>query len=1120
MSVRKLVALENGDSEATPASSQKRRRMSYGDSSYLTEMRMTQEENALSGILERVIVKNFMCHDHLEFTFSPNINFVQGRNGSGKSAILTAVVVGLGGNVRATNRGSSMKELVKYGKHTATIDIYIKNGGRDAFKHEVYGDCIIVERKIMSSGGGSYKIKAKDGTLVSTKKDEIIRILDHFNLQVENPVTVLNQDMSRSFLNSTDPQDLYRFFLEATQLQQMRDNYTQLQEALRSCSATIDGRKEDLPVLKKEVEEHRARYEFSKSLADKWNKLRELRRELIWTIVHEAEKEEKAVVQKVEAYEVFCSKLQEKITTYQTNFEEEQQQHKALQEDLANRTHQLSNQAREAKAANELMGKAKAKLKDQQMHAATAEKKVKSIQKEISELKEAIEKDHSAAQNDWAAQRAAWLKKREDLEMEVQEIQQGMKTEETHHGNIINTMERKKAEQKEFFLEEKAIRAKCSGLEKELTQLRSQQSNVFTVYGQWVPEVLKQIDIEHKKGMFSAKPIGPLGAFIKLRDQKWGHVAEAIIANRINSFCVNNQKDCHVLKQILNRVNFGGSQKPIITVSRFRERVHDVSQFEVQSDRYPSLWSILDVSDTVVANTLIDQMQVESTLLIPTAQEAGRLLKDQRTVPKNCKVAYTLNRDIYYPDPNYKIYSGRGEQPARYLQVSVEQKIRDLQAEIESTREKLKNHLIMAKEYKVEAEKLENEIRLSNRKLQKEKARILELRGQMTVLQNQEEPAPPDVSQLEEDIRQQETLLESAQTRAEEYRSLVVEYKEKYQEASSKYEILRQEQNELLQEAEDIKKKVNQCEQRTNKLLQTLEGYKKKKKDTETKKKELEAELKVAKEACEKEKERATNFQPRFETTRSAKDVSSQYKALEARLNKEEAERGDPVDIAHKYKEVQQRYSNIVKIIEGHSNLLEVIQQSLDKRHQEFGCFRRFTSIMIKSHFRNMLISRNLHGTLHFDFEKGILTMKVVKLGSENDATTIAQSKKNNTNRKKGAHQTQAMSGSENDAQSKQNNTNRNAQQTLAMMSGGERSFCTVSFILALWEVMESPIRILDEFDVFMDIVARKQSMDMMIDAANAKTQYIYLTPLELNKAEHPNVNIYRMPDPERREDD
>lgn len=43
-------------------------------------------------------------------------------------------------------------------------------------------------------------------------------------------------------------------------------------------------------------------------------------------------------------------------------------------------------------------------------------------------------------------------------------------------------------------------------------------------------------------------------------------------------------------------------------------------------------------------------------------------------------------------------------------------------------------------------------------------------------------------------------------------------------------------------------------------------------------------------------------------------------------------------------------------------------------------------------------------------------------------------------------------------------------------LSGGERSFSTVCFILSLWSIAESPFRCLDEFDVYMVLLNFKFS--------------------------------------------
>ena len=68
-------------------------------------------------------------------------------------------------------------------------------------------------------------------------------------------------------------------------------------------------------------------------------------------------------------------------------------------------------------------------------------------------------------------------------------------------------------------------------------------------------------------------------------------------------------------------------------------------------------------------------------------------------------------------------------------------------------------------------------------------------------------------------------------------------------------------------------------------------------------------------------------------------------------------------------------------------------------------------------------------------------------------------------------------------------------------LSGGERSYTTLSFTLSLNESSDSPFCAMDEWDVFMDAVARKVSLDKMMDYAEAhkEKQFILITPQDIS---------------------
>jgi len=122
------------------------------------------------GAIQRIQLVDFMNHQTLDLTFGPRLNFLTGSNGSGKSSILQAIVLCLGGQAKDTKRKANLQGFVRHNMTKADVSVadilpryklllQIKvtlfNGGSESYRYDVYGDAIVFHRTISTKGGAS-----------------------------------------------------------------------------------------------------------------------------------------------------------------------------------------------------------------------------------------------------------------------------------------------------------------------------------------------------------------------------------------------------------------------------------------------------------------------------------------------------------------------------------------------------------------------------------------------------------------------------------------------------------------------------------------------------------------------------------------------------------------------------------------------------------------------------------------------------------------------------------------------------------------------------------------------------------------------------------------------------
>ncbi|KAK9235857.1 P-loop containing nucleoside triphosphate hydrolase protein [Lipomyces kononenkoae] len=207
-------------------------------------------EGHAPGAILRVAMRDFVTYSKAEFRLGPSLNMIIGPNGTGKSTLVCAVCLGLGGKPELLARAKDVGEFVKNGQNKATIEIELQG-----FPGEPNS---VIERTIYKDNKSEWSLDGKRETAKNVKE-----LIDRYNVQIDNLCQFLPQDKVASFAGMT-PQNLLIETERATGSPRMLSHHEKLKTLhaeYKSIAVATESNERELAKLKERQESARVEVE-------------------------------------------------------------------------------------------------------------------------------------------------------------------------------------------------------------------------------------------------------------------------------------------------------------------------------------------------------------------------------------------------------------------------------------------------------------------------------------------------------------------------------------------------------------------------------------------------------------------------------------------------------------------------------------------------------------------------------------------------------------------------------------------------------------------------------------------------------------------------------------------
>ncbi|KAG6382819.1 hypothetical protein SASPL_157470 [Salvia splendens] len=546
-----------------------------------------------AGIISRIHLENFMCHSNLDIEFGDLVNFITGQNGSGKSAILTALCVAFGCRARGTQRANTLKDFIKTGCSSALVQVEIKNQGEDAFKHELYGDTITVERRITESAGGSITLKNSQGRKIGSKREDLREIVEYFNIDVENPCTIMTQDKSREFLHSGNDKDKFKFYFKATLLQQVDDLLNGIGKQLQDANGLISHLEDSLRPAKKELDELQEKIKNMEVMEEMSQQVQLLRKKLAWSWVYDADR-------KLDEQHKLIEKLKGRIPSCQAMIDQNHHKMEKLNDRLAAKKDEISNMMERTSEVRRLKEDLQQNLsmavKEQLELTGEQERINRQIEimvKQVRSLERQIQEMHEQYQQNTQAEENEMEERLRELQAEVDNANVNIQRTVQAKGMQWNCIPRtscmfymcgnvKRIELHEIEDVDKSNR----DISSRIREIQMHQRNKVTAFG-------GGRELEH--------------------GDMWAIAIETAVGRLLNAFIVTDHKDSRILRACAREANYNHLQ---IIVHDFRRPRINIPNHMLPQTNHPTALSVLHSDNSTVLNVLIDMGNAERQVLV------------------------------------------------------------------------------------------------------------------------------------------------------------------------------------------------------------------------------------------------------------------------------------------------------------------------------------------------------------------------------------------------------------------------------------------------------------------------------------------------------------------------